>query len=113
MLSPGVNSGSVAVRSLAPGELAALLRALQGKPARATVELRPRAMNHMGCFVASVWMKMDGKPPRRVIGGEIFNRKDECEAHAIRVANGAALTFSKCRDWDRYEFAVVTQGTRT
>lgn len=63
-------------------------------------------------FIAAIRLTMDGERGRWVLGDERFTDRDECEAHAIRVANGAALTFGKCRDWDRYEFAVVTTGTK-
>lgn len=94
-------------------ELSALLRALEGKPVRANVEIRPLAVcgsPGAGPYVAAISIGIDGgAPPRIVYGSERFVDKHACEAHAIRVAND----FARCRSWDNhYSFTVTTQGMR-
>lgn len=94
--------------------LAVVLRALDGKPARVPVEIHPIACwDGPQLYLAAIKLAIEGEQCRWVVGEEPFTDRMECERHAIRVAHGAALAFGKCRDWDKYEFAVVTQGTRT
>lgn len=93
-------------------DLAALLRALEGKDARAPVELRPIAVCGApgeGPYVAAVMIAAAGKPPRIVYGDERFTDKAECEAHAVRVAND----FAQCRAWNKkHAFTVATREAR-
>lgn len=108
MLSPEL--GTVIVSSK---DLAHLLRAIDGKPARVPVEIHPMACwDGPQLYLAAIKLAIEGEPWRWVVGEERFTDRMECERHAIRIANGAALAFGKCRDWDKYEFTVTVQGTR-
>lgn len=94
-----------------PQDRSVLLRVLEGKPARVPVELTPVAVRDtVGQFIAAVGIQAEGKDRRTVFGGERFHDRVECERHAIRTAYGAVMAFGKCRDWDKYEFTVTTQG---